>query len=100
MKAVLNGTVIAEAPQHQLIRIEGNWYFPPESVNSDLLVASATPYTCAWKGQCQYFGVKDGGSVLQDRAFSYPAPYPASFVRVGRDYSNYVAFWKEVQVTE
>ncbi len=100
MKAVLNGTVIAEAPQDQLIKIEGNWYFPPERVNSDLLVTSATPYICAWKGQCQYFGVKDDGSVLQDRAFSYPAPYPASFARVGRDYSNYVAFWKEVQVTE
>jgi len=100
MKAILNGTVIAEAPQDELVRIEGNWYFPPESVNSDLLVASATPYTCGWKGECQYFSVKDGDTLLQDRAFSYPAPYPSSFERVGIDYSNYVTFVNEIQVGE
>ena len=100
MKAVLNGTVIAEAPQDELVKIEGNWYFPPASVNSDLLVPSATPYTCPWKGVCQYFNVKDGDTTLQDRAFSYPAPYPSAFERVGRDFSNYVTFWKEVQISE
>ncbi len=100
MKAVLKGTVIAEAPKEDLISIEGNWYFPPESVKGELLKESPTPYTCAWKGECQYFSVKDGDTWLQDRAFSYPNPIPASFDRVGKDYSNYVAFWKEVQVTE
>lgn len=100
MKAVLNGTVIAEAPKDDLISIEGNWYFPPSSVKSELLTESATPYTCPWKGQCQYFSVKDGETWLQDRAFSYPHPIPASFDRVGKDYSGYVAFWKEVNVTE
>ena len=100
MQAVINGTVLADAPQSDLIKIEGNWYFPPASVNAGLLVESPTPYTCGWKGECQYFSVKDGGTLLQDRAFSYPTPYPASFDRVGQDYSNYVAFWKEVQVTE
>ncbi|HQI65683.1 MAG TPA: DUF427 domain-containing protein, partial [Rhodoglobus sp.] len=55
MKALLGDTVIAEAPQEDLIKIEGNWYFPPSSVNSELLVESATPYTCPWKGECQYF---------------------------------------------
>jgi uncharacterized protein (DUF427 family) len=101
MKAVLNGTVIAEAPQEDLISIEGNWYFPPSSVvNSDLLVESPTPYTCPWKGVCQYFSVKDGETLLQDRAWSYPEPYPTSFERVGKDYSGYLAFWKEVQVTD
>ncbi|MGH1525658.1 DUF427 domain-containing protein [Leifsonia sp. L25] len=100
MKAVLNDTVIAEAPTEDLIRIEGNWYFPPQSVNSEHLVESATPYTCPWKGECQYFSVKDGGTVLQDRAWSYPTPYPSSFDRVGKDYSNYVAFWKDVRVVD
>jgi len=60
MKALLGDTVIAEAPQEDLIKIEGNWYFPPSSVNSELLVESATPYTCPWKVECQYFSVKDG----------------------------------------
>lgn len=100
MKAVLGDTVIAEAPKDDLISIEGNWYFPPSSVNGELLQTSDTPYTCAWKGECQYFTVKDGEQLLQDRAWSYPEPYPTSFERVGKDYTNYVAFWKEVRVVE
>ena len=100
MKAVLGDTVIAEAPKEDLISIEGNWYFPPSSVKSDLLVESAPPYTSPGKGECQYFSVKDGDALLQDRAWSYPTPYPTAFDRVGKDFSNYVAFWKEVQVVE
>jgi uncharacterized protein (DUF427 family) len=100
MKAVLNDTVIAEAPKDDLISIEGNWYLPPASVNSALLVKSDTPYTCPWKGECQYFSVKDGDVTLQDRAWSYPTPYPTAFDRVGKDFSDYVAFWKEVKVVE
>ena len=61
MKAVLNDTVIAEAPKEDLIHIEGNWYFPPASVElRACCVESATPYTCPWKGECQYFSVKHG----------------------------------------
>lgn len=100
MKAVLNDTVIAEAPTEDLIRIEGNWYFPPASVKTEHLVASDTPYTCPWKGECQYFSVKHGDTLLQDRAWSYPTPYPSSFDRVGQDYSDYVAFWKDVRVID
>ncbi|MEF2976810.1 DUF427 domain-containing protein [Subtercola sp. YIM 133946] len=100
MKAVVNGTVIAEASKDDLIAIEGNWYFPPESVKQELLVKSDTPYTCPWKGECQYFSVKDGDGTLKDRAWSYPTPYPSAFDRVGKDFSNYVAFWKEVNVTD
>ncbi|MCS5724023.1 DUF427 domain-containing protein [Herbiconiux sp. CPCC 203407] len=100
MKAVLNGTVIAEAPKEDLIAIEGNWYFPPSSVKSEFLEKSPTPYTCPWKGECQYFDVKDGDESLKDRAWSYPTPYPTAFDRVGKDFSDYVAFWKEVQVTD
>ncbi|MEO7349854.1 MAG: DUF427 domain-containing protein [Terrimesophilobacter sp.] len=100
MKATLNGTVIAEATKDELIAIEGNWYFPPSSVKTEFLVESATPYTCTWKGKCQYFSVKDGDTLLQDRAWSYPNPIPASFERVGKDFSGYIAFWKDVQVAE
>jgi uncharacterized protein (DUF427 family) len=100
MKAILNDTVIAQAPVEDLIRIEGNWYFPPQSVNTEFLVESSTPYTCPWKGECQYFSVRDGDALLQDRAWSYPTPHPSSFDRVGKDYSGYVAFWKEVRVID
>ena len=100
MKAVLGDTILAEAPREDLIRIEGNWYFPPASVNTDLFENSDTAYRCPWKGDCQYFNLRDGDALLQDRAWSYPNPLPSSFERVGKDYSNYVAFWKEAQVVE
>lgn len=97
--ATLNGIVLAEADEADVLHIEGNVYFPPSSVNTDLLTESPTPYTCPWKGECQYFSVKDGDTLLQDRAWSYPHPYPTAFDRVGKDFSNYVAFWKEVKVS-
>lgn len=100
MKAHINGTVIAEAAQEDLVKIEGNWYFPSASVKSEFLEKSPTPYTCPWKGECQYFSVVVDGQSLQDRAWSYPEPYATGIERVGTDFSNYVAFWKEVQVSE
>lgn len=100
MKALLNGTVIAEAPREDLISIEGNWYFPPSSIVPGALTTSPTPYTCPWKGDCQYFSVLDGEVALPDRAWSYPVLMPTAIDRVGRDFSGYVAFWKEVQVVE
>ena len=100
MQAVWNGTVIAEAAKDDLLYIEGNWYFPPASVIFDLLEKSPTPYTCPWKGECQYFSVHDGDAILKDRAWSYPAPYPSAFDQVGKDFTDYVAFWKEVKVIE
>jgi uncharacterized protein (DUF427 family) len=100
MKAVVGDIVIAEASKEELISIEGNWYFPPSSVKTDLLEKSPTPYICPWKGECQYFTVQADGRRLQDRAWSYPTPYPTAFERVGEDFSDYVAFWKDVRVTE
>ncbi|MCW4386003.1 DUF427 domain-containing protein [Salinibacterium sp. SYSU T00001] len=100
MKAVLDGTVLAEAKDSELISIEGNWYFPPSSLTGDYLSESPTPYTCPWKGECQYYTVTVGGMELKDRAFSYPEPYPGAIEKVGRDFSGYVAFWKEVEVVE
>ncbi len=100
MKATLGDIVIAEAPKEDLIKIEGNWYFPPSSVKGEHLVESGTPYTCPWKGDAQYFSVKNGETLLQDRAFSYPTPHQTAFQRVGKDFSGYVAFWKDVTVSE
>jgi len=96
MKAMLNGDVIAEAPKDDLISIEGNWYFPPQAVRPGVLEESPTPYTCPWKGECQYYTVQG----LQDRAWAYPTPYPSAIERVGKDFSGYVAFWKDVTVVD
>ena len=97
--ATVNGTVIAEAADDEIIHIEGNSYFPPSSVKEGFLTTSPTPYTCPWKGECQYFTVTVDGQALPDRAWSYPQPYESGIARVGKDFSNYVAFWKEVQVS-
>ncbi|HUD05759.1 MAG TPA: DUF427 domain-containing protein [Candidatus Saccharimonadales bacterium] len=100
MKAVLNDTVIAEAPKEDLIYIEGNWYFPPSSIKQEFLRKSDTPYTCPWKGECQYFDVGNGDNWAKDSAFSYPEPLPRAIEIVKKDFSNYVAFWRDVAVSE
>lgn len=99
MKAVWNGKTIAEAPREDLIYIEGNWYFPPSSVDQGFLQKSSTPYTCPWKGVCQYFNVVEGESESKDNAWSYPNPLPSAVDTVKKDFSNYVAFWRDVVVS-
>jgi uncharacterized protein (DUF427 family) len=98
MKATYNNKVIAEAPRQDLIYIEGNWYFPPAGVKSEFFKKSDTPYTCPWKGVCQYFDVVDGDKTAKDSAWSYPEPKPSAIDTVKKDFSNYVAFWREVVV--
>ena len=94
MQATIDGTVIADAPEDELITIEGNYYFPPASLTAEAFADSPTPYTCPWKGVAQYHNVTVGGQTHKDAAWSYPTPYEASFSRVGKDYSGYVAFDK------
>jgi len=100
MKAIWKDQVIAESPKEDLIYIEGNWYFPPASVKSEFLAKSPTPYTCPWKGVCQYFNVVSGDQVSQDNAWSYPQPKPSAIDIVKKDFTDYVAFWRDVAVTE
>ncbi len=100
MKAIWKDTVIAEAPQKDLIYIEQNWYFPPSSVKQDYLQKSPTPYTCPWKGECQYYNVGHGDDWSHDSAFSYPSPKPTALEIVKKDFSGYIAFWQDVEVTE
>ena len=100
MKATYNGTVLAEAPQDDLVRIEGNWYFPPSSLAEGQFEKSPTAYHCPWKGDAQYWNVGSGDDVLADGGWSYPEPIPASFERVGSDYSGYVAFDPRVTIAE
>lgn len=100
MKAVWKDQVIAEAPKEDLIYIEGNWYFPPESVHKNFLRESSTPYTCPWKGVCQYFDVGKDDDWSKDVAWSYPEPKESAIHQVKKDFSNYVAFWRDVAVSE
>jgi uncharacterized protein (DUF427 family) len=92
MKAMVGETVVAEAANEAVVRIEGNVYFPPDSVTAGALRNSPTPYTCPWKGRAQYHDIVVGESVLRDGAWSYPEIKESATARVGRDFSGYVAF--------
>ncbi|MBC7243011.1 MAG: DUF427 domain-containing protein [Anaerolineae bacterium] len=93
MKAIWNGTVIAESDT--TIVVEGNHYFPPESVRREYLQPSDTHTTCPWKGVASYYHVVVGDQVNRDAAWYYPEPKPAA-----SHIKDYVAFWRGVQVVE
>jgi uncharacterized protein (DUF427 family) len=95
MKATIDGTVLADAGDDDIVTIEGNAYFPPGSLTSaDAWQDSPTPYTCPWKGPAQYHSVRVGSETVKDAAWSYPHPHASAIERVGRDFSGYLAFDK------
>lgn len=91
MKATWNNQVLAES--NQTIVIEGNHYFPPDSIKSDFFKKSDTHTTCPWKGQASYYTIQVDGKVNPDAAWYYSDPKPAA-----AEIKNYVAFWKGVSV--
>jgi len=100
MKAIWNNEIIAEAIKDELIRIEGNWYFPPESIKKEFYKSSDHRTTCFWKGEAYYYDVVVNGNRNEFGAWYYPQPQDGSIERVGKDFVNYVAFWNGIQVTE
>jgi len=100
MKAVLNGTVLAEAAAEELAHIEGNRYFPPSSLTTELFSESATAYTCPWKGAAQYWNAVVDGETVQDIAWSYPDLRPGAVEKVGKDFAGFVAFDRKVSIEE
>ena len=100
MKAVWNNHVIAETDKESLIHIEGNWYFPPDSVRTEYLSPSSHSTTCFWKGESSYYDIAVDGEVNSAAAWYYPAPMDGALKRVGKDFANYVAFWHGVTVQE
>ena len=93
MKATWENTIVAESDK--TIVIEGNHYFPPESVKKEYFRSSDTHSTCPWKGLASYYHVDAGGKVNQDAAWYYPEPKEAA-----KQIKNYVAFWRGVKVSE
>ena len=92
MKAIWKDTVIAESDS--TIVVEGNHYFPPESVNSELLRPSDTRTACPWKGLASYYDVVVDGEINSDAGWYYPEPKDAA-----KEIKDHVAFWREVTVT-
>ena len=100
MKAIWNDEVIAEASKDELIHIEGNWYFPPNSVKREYVKPSDTHTTCPWKGLASYYNITVGGNVNEDAAWYYHEPIDRSKEIVKKDFTDYVAFWRGVTVVE
>jgi uncharacterized protein (DUF427 family) len=75
-KAIWKGTVLAESDDYKMV--EGNVYFPPESVKNEYLQDSGTDYECPWKGHADYYNIIVGDKVNVDAAWSYPDPKPAA----------------------
>lgn len=98
MKAMWNNEIVAEAAKEDLIRIEGNWYFPPQSINREFFQDSDHRTMCMWKGEASYYDVVVAGEVNQFGAWYYPQPKDGSMQRVKQDFTNYVAFWNGIEV--
>lgn len=91
-KATWNGTVIAESDD--TVVVDGNHYFPPESINKDYFRESDKTTVCGWKGTANYYSIEVDGKVNQDGAWYYADPLPAAENLKGR-----VAFWNGVEVS-
>ncbi|WP_339487158.1 DUF427 domain-containing protein [Pseudomonas sp. EL_65y_Pfl2_R95] len=93
MKAIWNNKVIAQSDATVLV--EGNPYFPPDSIVSQYFKPSDHSSHCPWKGQAQYYTLEVEGQRNADAAWYYPEPKDAA-----ANIRGYVAFWKGVVVSE
>ena len=93
MKATWNGQVLAESDD--TIVVEGNHYFPPDSLHREFFRDSDTHTTCPWKGLASYLDVVVDGNANRDAAWYYPEPKEAA-----KQITGYVAFWKGVSIDE
>ena len=91
-QATWQGVVLAQSDE--TIEIEGNHYFPPDSVDRQYLEDSATHSTCPWKGEASYYTIIVNGNKNPDAAWYYPAPKEAA-----AQIKGYVAFWKGVAIS-
>jgi uncharacterized protein (DUF427 family) len=93
MKAIWNGTVLAESDD--TVVVEGNQYFPADSTTTEYFQPSETHTVCGWKGTASYYDVVVDGETNADAAWYYPETKDAA-----KEIEGYVAFWKGVQVME
>lgn len=91
MRATWHGATLAES--EDTVVVEGNYYFPPESINEQYFLDSDTHSTCPWKGEASYKSIQVDGELNRDAAWFYPDPKPAAAEIAGR-----FAFWRGVEV--
>ncbi|MCE6995662.1 DUF427 domain-containing protein [Saccharothrix sp. S26] len=87
-----NGEIIAESEKTEMV--EGNHYFPLESVHAQYLRPSDTTSVCPWKGTANYYTLHVNGQDNPDAAWYYAEPKPAA-----ANIKGHVAFWNGVEVT-
>jgi len=92
-KAVWNGQILADSDNTEVV--EGNHYFPEDSLKREFFSNSETKTVCPWKGDASYYNIEVDGKTNADAAWYYPEPKPAA-----SNIKNYVAFWKGVEVTD
>lgn len=90
-RAIWNGTVLAESDE--TVVVEGNHYFPPESLQTQHLEPTSTTSICPWKGVAEYFSVVVDGQENRDAAWVYRDPSQAA-----AEIKDHVAFWRGVTV--
>jgi uncharacterized protein (DUF427 family) len=90
-RAIWEGAVIAES--HKCVVVEGNQYFPPDSVHRELLIPSNHTTVCPWKGTAHYYTIEVNGKQNENAAWYYPETKDAA-----RQIKGYLAFWHGVQV--
>lgn len=93
MRAVWNGETIAESDD--TVVVEGNHYFPLQSVRQEFLRPSDTTTVCPWKGTASYYSIEVAGRTNTDAVWTYREPKPAAAQIAGR-----VAFWRGVEVID
>jgi uncharacterized protein (DUF427 family) len=86
-----NGSVLAESDKCKVV--EGNYYFPPDTIKREHFVKSDTTTICSWKGTASYYDIKVNWAVNKDAAWFYPQTKDAA-----KEIEGYVAFWKGVEV--
>ena len=92
MKAIWNGEILAQSDD--TVVVEGNHYFPADSVRAELFEDSDTHTTCPWKGEASYKTLVVDGERNPDAAWYYPAPKDAA-----AEIKDRYAFWHGVEVT-
>ena len=90
-KAIWNGVVLAESDHTEMV--EGNHYFPPESINRQYFRNSERHTTCPWKGLASYYDIVAGDQMTRNAAWYYPDPKPAA-----ANIRDHVAFYGMVRI--
>jgi len=90
-RAIFNGMIVAESEDVEIV--EGNVYFPPESLKMELFRQTAHTTICRWKGKANYYSLTVGGDTAENAAWTYHEPTPEA-----AKIKDFVAFYPIVKV--